>query len=193
MSFGQVQRDFSYTNISASQRGVFDKVVVETSVIGSIALGGGNNPTQPQLVIAGDQGDSVSWIQMNDAPAKTDVYDIYANWFGQGEFSIVNDDKGLVIFNTGGLASSDNTGPATDKGIGTLNMLNGLFVNGVAVQVNEIYTFATLPVASATTRGLRVTISDGSVTLSGNFAATAVGGGAIVTPVFCNGSAWLVG
>jgi len=97
MSFGQVQRDFSYTNISASQRGVFDKVVCDS-----------------------------------------------------------------------------------------------LIVNGVVPQLNHIYTFADLP-AAIDSQGLRFLITDGSVTLAGNFASTAVGTGAIVTPVFSNGANWLIG
>jgi hypothetical protein len=97
MSFGQVQRDFSYTNISASQRGVFDKVVCDT-----------------------------------------------------------------------------------------------LIVNGVVPQLNHIYTFDMLPTATDS-QGLRFLITDGSVALATNFGSTAVGTGTIVTPVFSDGTNWLIG
>lgn len=51
------------------------------------------------------------------------------------------------------------------------------------------YTFATLPAANAARIGDRTYITDGAAAPA--FGAVAAGGGAVVTPVFCDGANWI--
>jgi hypothetical protein len=55
-------------------------------------------------------------------------------------------------------------------------------------------TVANLPAASATYKGYRATVADASVAYTtANVGSTAAGGGANSAPVFCNGTAWVIG
>lgn len=55
-------------------------------------------------------------------------------------------------------------------------------------------TVAQLPAAATAWRGYRAYVTDASVAYSGaNIGTTVVGGGTNVVPVFCNGSAWVIG
>lgn len=51
-------------------------------------------------------------------------------------------------------------------------------------------TLASLPTCDSTLKGARALITDA---LAPAFLVTAVGGGAITVPVFCNGTAWMPG
>jgi hypothetical protein len=76
-------------------------------------------------------------------------------------------------------------------GIATPGALN-LNINGVAVPVTlGGYTIGSLPTCSGPTIGTRAYVTNGqtSPTFLGAVSAT----GAVVAPVFCNGSAWVYG
>ncbi len=56
-----------------------------------------------------------------------------------------------------------------------------------------LYTVAQLPTASTALAGTRSAVSNSNATYTAGIGATVVGGGSYVVPVFCNGSAWLIG
>ena len=57
----------------------------------------------------------------------------------------------------------------------------------------KLYTVATLPTASPALAGTRAAVSNSNAAYTAGIGATVVGGGSYVVPVFCNGSAWLIG
>ena len=57
----------------------------------------------------------------------------------------------------------------------------------------KLYTVATLPTASTALAGTRAAVSNSNAAYTAGIGATVVGGGSYVVPVFCNGSAWLIG
>jgi hypothetical protein len=57
----------------------------------------------------------------------------------------------------------------------------------------KLYTVATLPTASTALAGTRAAVSNSNTAYTAGIGATVVGGGSNVVPVFCNGSAWLIG
>jgi hypothetical protein len=57
----------------------------------------------------------------------------------------------------------------------------------------KLYTVATLPAASTALAGTRAAVSNSNTAYTAGIGATVVGGGSYVVPVFCNGSAWLIG
>ena len=79
-----------------------------------------------------------------------------------------------------------------DKVVATTASIDSITSNGKAVQVNDVYTVATLPVA-ADSAGLRVAVSDGSLVIKTSFGLAVVAGGALFTPVFSDGTNWLIG
>lgn len=63
-------------------------------------------------------------------------------------------------------------------------------VQCAGVLITPVYTVATLPAASAALQGARALVTDATAP---TFLGTLTGGGAVITPVFCTGSAWLAG
>ena len=57
----------------------------------------------------------------------------------------------------------------------------------------KLYTVATLPTASTALAGTRAAVSNSNTAYTAGIGAAVVGGGSNVVPVFCNGSAWLIG
>jgi hypothetical protein len=57
----------------------------------------------------------------------------------------------------------------------------------------KLYTVATLPTASTALAGTRAAVSNSNTAYTAGIGATVVGGGSNIVPVFCNGSAWLIG
>ena len=57
----------------------------------------------------------------------------------------------------------------------------------------KLYTVATLPTASTALAGTRAAVSNSNAAYTAGIGATVAGGGSYVVPVFCNGSAWLIG
>lgn len=57
----------------------------------------------------------------------------------------------------------------------------------------KLYTVATLPTASTALAGTRAAVSNSNTAYTAGIGATVAGGGSNVVPVFCNGSAWLIG
>ena len=57
----------------------------------------------------------------------------------------------------------------------------------------KLYTVAALPTASTALAGTRAAVSNSNTAYTAGIGATVVGGGSNVVPVFCNGSAWLIG
>ena len=57
----------------------------------------------------------------------------------------------------------------------------------------KLYTVATLPTASTALAGTRAAVSDSNAAYTAGIGATVAAGGSNVVPVFCNGSAWLIG
>ena len=56
-----------------------------------------------------------------------------------------------------------------------------------------LYTVAQLPTASAALAGTRSAVSNANATYTAGIGATVAADGSNVVPVFCNGSAWLIG
>jgi len=56
-----------------------------------------------------------------------------------------------------------------------------------------LYTVAQLPTASTALAGTRAVVSNSNAAYTAGIGATVVGGGSYTVPVFCNGSAWLIG
>lgn len=56
------------------------------------------------------------------------------------------------------------------------------------IQASSTYTVSNLPTCNATEKGTRTWVSDGS---SPAYLSAVTGGGSTVTPVFCNGTAWV--
>lgn len=54
----------------------------------------------------------------------------------------------------------------------------------------QVYTVATLPAASAALQGARALVTDATAP---TFLGTLTGGGSVICPVFCNGTAWIAG
>ncbi len=52
----------------------------------------------------------------------------------------------------------------------------------------KAYTVATLPACNSTSKGAMLVVTDATTP---TYNAALVGSGAVVVPVFCNGSAWL--
>jgi hypothetical protein len=63
-------------------------------------------------------------------------------------------------------------------------------VTGSTLRTSTAFTVGTLPAASAGTRGRRAYVTDATAP---TFMGALVGGGAVVTPVFDNGVAWVAG
>jgi len=57
----------------------------------------------------------------------------------------------------------------------------------------KLYTVATLPTASTALAGTRAAVSDSNAAYTAGIGASVAAGGSNVVPVFCNGSAWLIG
>lgn len=62
--------------------------------------------------------------------------------------------------------------------------------SAASIFTSTTYTVATLPACTAPDQGRRSQVSDATAP---TFLGTLTGGGAVVTPVFCNGSAWVAG
>ena len=56
-----------------------------------------------------------------------------------------------------------------------------------------LFTVAQLPAASTALAGTRAVVSNSNAAYTAGIGATVAGGGSYVVPVFCNGSAWLIG
>jgi hypothetical protein len=67
--------------------------------------------------------------------------------------------------------------------------LNSILAYAVNYNPN-VYTVATLPPASTALKGARAQVTDA---LTPAYLSAVVGGGAVVCPVFCNGTIWVVG
>lgn len=79
-------------------------------------------------------------------------------------------------------------------GVGNASMPAQTLAANAAFRAGGKVTVAQLPAASAALGGHRFTVTDGSVAYaSANVGATVAGGGANVVPVFCNGTAWVIG
>ncbi len=63
-------------------------------------------------------------------------------------------------------------------------------LNWVKPYSPNIYTVATLPAATTALQGSTATVTDATLP---SFLGTLTGGGAVVCPVFCNGTAWVAG
>jgi hypothetical protein len=57
----------------------------------------------------------------------------------------------------------------------------------------KLYTVGTLPAASTALAGTRAAVSDSNAAYTAGIGASVAAGGSYVVPVFCNGSAWLIG
>jgi hypothetical protein len=57
----------------------------------------------------------------------------------------------------------------------------------------KLYTVGTLPAASTALAGTRAAVSDSNAAYTAGIGAAVATGGSYVVPVFCNGSAWLIG
>lgn len=97
-------------------------------------------------------------------------------------------DHGLIFTTTGAPANSfgANGDTAFDPATGVQYVKDA--VNGWVV--DNQYTVSTLPAASAALKGARAFVTDAT---SPTFLGALTGGGAVVCPVFCNGSAWVAG
>jgi hypothetical protein len=89
-----------------------------------------------------------------------------------------------IIFSTAASSEKMRIKNSGDVGIGTATPSAKLDVNGIIKTAG--YTVATLPAAG--TVGRMTYVTDG---LAPTYLATIVGGGAVVTPVFDNGVAWV--
>ena len=99
------------------------------------------------------------------------------NMYGtSGTQTVLFNASGGSYFNGGGLA----VGATTDAGTGNITASGTVKTGG--------YTVATLPTAGTAGRIAYVTNA-----LAPTFGAAVVGGGAVVIPVFDNGTAWIVG
>ena len=56
-----------------------------------------------------------------------------------------------------------------------------------------LYTVAQLPAATTALAGTRSAVSNSNAAYTAGIGATVAGGGTYIVPVFCNGSAWLIG
>ena len=56
-----------------------------------------------------------------------------------------------------------------------------------------LYTVAQLPAASTALAGTRAVVTNSNAAYTAGIGATVAGGGSYTVPVFCNGSAWLIG
>jgi len=63
-------------------------------------------------------------------------------------------------------------------------------INGSLNSTNTAYTVSTLPSAAALGLGARAFVTDANST---TFAATVVGGGSNIVPVYSNGTNWKIG
>jgi hypothetical protein len=57
----------------------------------------------------------------------------------------------------------------------------------------KLYTVATLPTAATAIAGTRAVVSDSNAAYTAGIGAAVATGGSYVVPVFCNGTAWLIG
>lgn len=67
---------------------------------------------------------------------------------------------------------------------------SGIITSSGPVALSPGYTVATLPSASAALKGAKAYVTDAT---SPTFLGTLTGGGTVVCPVFCNGTAWVAG
>lgn len=137
-------------------------------------------------------------------------------------FAFRNDDSAATVMTLGGVVigttaqqvspgsvfiqGSDNSGGTFSLTVKTLSGTNALLVNNAGdVTVNDgsangnwgaatlatttAYTVSTLPSATGR-RGYRAYVTDATAP---TFLGALTGGGAVVCPVFCNGTAWVAG
>lgn len=83
---------------------------------------------------------------------------------------------------------ADDTGYAPFLA-GTITANGSVIATGL-VQPSTDYTVAGLPTCNAGAKGSRAHVTDASAP---TFLGTLTGGGAVVAPVFCNGTAWVAG
>ena len=134
-----------------------------------IVLGGGAGAAPTVL---GSLGTTTTVLHGNAAGAPT-----------FGAVSLTADVSGTLPIANGGTGTTSTTFASLTTNVsGILPVANG--GNGLGVA----YTVATLPAAS--TQGRRAWVTDA---LAPAFLAAPVGGGAVVCPVFDNGTAWVVG
>ncbi|RQV01113.1 hypothetical protein [Burkholderia cenocepacia] len=88
--------------------------------------------------------------------------------YGWQQLSVVGDQQNSIVNNSDGY-NQTITVPRT-------GVSNGLRVT------------STLPTCNASTKGFQMTVTDAT---SPTYGGTLTGGGSVVTPVFCNGSAWV--
>ena len=149
----------------------------------------GTTPSNGQLLIGNGTGYSLRTLFAGAGISITN---------GSGAISIANTGV-LSVTGTGTVNGITLTGTVTSSG----NLTLGGTLSGVSLtsQVSGIlpvanggtgsgvaYTVATLPTAG--TQGRRAWVTNA---LAPTFGAAPVGGGAVVIPVFDNGTAWIVG
>lgn len=98
------------------------------------------------------------------------------------EFRLYNTYTSASDYERANMAWSSNVlrFSATAAGTGTARI----------IAVNGVYTVATLPACVAASRGARATVTDATAPA---FLAALVGGGAVVSPAFCDGTKWVAG
>jgi hypothetical protein len=100
-----------------------------------------------------------------------------------------------VFIDSGGdrtnLANEQNIGLIYGEGQSTA-VAQKLNFNAL-VRIGAGTTVASLPAASAAYTGYKYFVTDSTVAMAGNFGATVVGGNSNVVPVFCTGTAWVIG
>lgn len=177
------------------ERGVFDwTTTANTLTIGTQA--GGTGAARNVALVRG----AITDAQLGGTGMQVQKLRIYQTINGTQNAEINGSDGGangtifylgsssVIKWGTTGLDYANDVGMSRattntlDINTGTAGSVAYVRLNGVAV--------ASLPVASATYKGCRGTVTDANAT---TFMTTVAGGGTNVVPVFCDGTAWKIG
>ena len=149
-------------------------------------VGIGSTPTVPAELLEIEDANAITGLQISNTATDGDPILAFA-LSGVKTFTMGVDDGDGDKFKIGTTAIGTNTRLTIDSaglvGIGTDTPVSTLTVNGLVNLKN--YTVATLP---AGTRGDIAYVTDA---LAPAFLTIIVGGGAVVTPVFYNGTNWI--
>lgn len=105
----------------------------------------------------------------------------------------VHADGSVTLLTEGAVHSYDGVEPTGGaKGIGTINVPNGYYVNGVLLWL-EACTVIELPSAATAGPNCRGMVTDSNATLAVGLGNTVAAGGANIVPVYSDGTNWKIG
>lgn len=177
----------SNTAIGYTAGGTYRPLGNQNVAVGAAAL----HSNLASAGVTGNGNTAVGFNSMFDAPTGRNrvlALGAFSGRYADADYQLWIDNQ-----DRGSLAASKTDSLIFGQG-STVSMQSQTLAFNAAVRAGGKVTVTQLPAASAALAGHRFTVTDGSVAYtSANVGATVAGGGANVVPVFCNGTAWVIG